>query len=67
MAKREQQRKLVEEFNASTELGTDVKVVKGDQVITTKTCSKAWLLGGHTALVKLAGLHGATLLEKVSK
>lgn len=48
--------------------GTDVIVMKDDRSeVRTKTRSRGFLLGGHTACIMLEGISGAYSLERVRK
>lgn len=66
MRARADQSKLVEDWNAKHAEGTAVTVAKDDgRIQRTVTLSEAWLLGGHTAVIKLHGISGCYSLERV--
>ena len=59
--------KLVLDWNKEHPEGTAVTVRLDDgTTINSKTTSEAWLLGGHTAVVKLEAIHGAFALARVT-
>lgn len=55
----------VENWNAKYPVGTEVRVMRdrGGPVVT-KTCSEAWMLSGHTAVVMLDGISGCYCLDR---
>ncbi len=54
-------------WNRLFPIGTPVKVRRDDgSELATKTRSEAWVLGGHTAVVKVDGFTGGYLLERVT-
>lgn len=56
--------RLVQDWNIIHQVGIDVIVTKYDGTEKkTKTCSGAWLLGGHTAVILLES--GCYALERV--
>lgn len=56
----------VAEWNQSYPPGTAVVVLLDDgSQRTTKTRSIAWVMGGHTAVVKIEGIAGGYLLDRV--
>lgn len=56
----------LDEWNRRNPIGTAVEVTKDDRsVMETKTASEAWLLGGHTQVVMLAGISGCYALSRV--
>ncbi len=61
----------VDLFNKSFPIGTPVTRYKAinplREPIPTKTRSKAWLLGGHTAVVKVDGIAGGVTIESLIK
>jgi hypothetical protein len=62
-----QQQRMVDRWNAKHPLRIDVFVRLDDGSIKrTKTVSKAWLLGGHTAVILVEGISGAYSLARVT-
>lgn len=62
-----QLQRQVDQWNARYPEGTEVTVRKDDgEFISTKTCSLASVLGGHTAVVWLDGISGCYLLDRVT-
>jgi hypothetical protein len=60
-----QQVKLVAAWNDSVMVGAAVSVKRDDgSELETKTRSVAWVLGGHTAVVKVEGIAGGYLLTR---
>ena len=63
------QQKLVDEWNATHPVGTPVTRYKFVNPLRepqqTKTCSEAWLMSGHTAMVKVEGVTGGVMVESV--
>lgn len=56
----------VRSWNEKYPVGSNVEVALDDGSIKeTKTASQAWVLGGHTAVVKLEGICGAYALSRV--
>lgn len=59
-----------DEFNVKYPVGTAVRVKLDNGAIKatqeTKTKSKAWMMGGHTAVVLLEGIPGAYALSRVT-
>lgn len=63
----EQEEARVDEWNTLHPEGTPVSVkLDDDSVITTTTLTEAWLLGGHTAVIKVCGISGAYKLDRVT-
>ncbi len=59
------QKRLVDQWQDGAE-GVRVVVTKDDGTeVVTKTRSKGWLLGGHTAVIMLEGISGGYSLERV--
>ncbi len=57
----------VEHFNALYNPGKIVDVRKDDgTVVSTTTETKAWVLGGHTGVIQVAGISGAYRLDRVT-
>lgn len=53
-------------WNAHRPTGTEIQVKLDDDTIrTTKTCSEAWVMGGHSAVILLEGISGAYSLDRV--
>lgn len=53
-------------WNAQNAIGTVVEVTLDDGSIKeTKTASEAWVIGGHTAVIKLEGIVGGYSLSRV--
>ena len=53
-------------WNEQNAIGTVVEVTLDDRSIKeTKTASEAWVLGGHTAVIKLEGISGGFSLSRV--
>lgn len=68
--KRKSQEQLSAEasnWNAKNPIGTSVKVIndRGGSFFTVTT-SEAWVMGGHSVMVKLRGISGGYLLERVT-
>lgn len=67
--KQEEQQKLVDQWNAMHQVGTPVTRYKLVDPLRepeqTRTRSEAWLMGGHTAVVKVEGVSGGVMLESV--
>lgn len=68
--KQKSQQKLVDEWNFQHPVGTTVtrfKLVRPlrDPQPPTKTRSRAWLMGGHTAMVMVEGVAGGVMVESV--
>lgn len=62
-----QEQQRVEEWNTLYPEGTRVRVRLDDgSHLKTETLSEAWLLGGHTAVIKIIGIVGAFKLDRVS-
>lgn len=60
-----QQQKLTDAWNAKYSVGTEVFVRRDNgEEQATRTRSKAWLLGGHTAVVMVDGISGCYLLKR---
>lgn len=63
------QQHLVDEWNAMHPIGTPVtryKLIKPlREPEQTKTRSEAWLVGGHSAVVKVEGVSGGVLIESL--
>lgn len=60
------QQKLVDDWNAKFLIGQQLEVkLDSGVVFETKTTSMAWLMGGHTAVIKLNGISGGYSLERV--
>lgn len=54
------------DWNSKHPVGTLVEVTKDDGSIEeTLTASEAWVLGGHTAVIKLVGISGGYALNRV--
>jgi len=57
---------LVAFWNAANPIGTRVLVtLDAGSVLRTRTKSAAWMLGGHTAVIKVDGIAGGYLLNRV--
>lgn len=69
MAKRKskaEQERDVAAWNEQHPEGTAVVVTKDDRSeLETVTTSKAWMVGGHTAVVMVQGISGGYLLDRV--
>lgn len=54
-------------WNARNPIGSSVKVVndRGGTFFTITT-SEAWVMGGHSVMVKLRGISGGYLLDRVT-
>lgn len=63
------QQKLVDDWNAKHPIGTKVTRYKLIQPLRepeeTTTRSEAWLMGGHTAVVKVDGVAGGVMVESL--
>ncbi len=58
--------KSVQQWNENHPVGTAVEVTLDDGSIKeTKTASEAWLMGGHSAVIKLEGISGGYSLDRV--
>lgn len=67
MRREEKQKQMVDQFNRWIQIGHAVKVKLDDGTLQdTVTESEAWLLGGHTAVIKLRGISGGYSLERVN-
>lgn len=70
--RKSKQQKLVEYWNLAHPTGTEVRRYKlmrprsGDYEVTATTCP-AWLLGGHTAVVKVVGVSGCVAIESLEE
>lgn len=54
------------DWNAKHPVGCKVEVTLDDGSIKeTQTASEAWVLGGHTAVIKLEGISGGYSLSRV--
>lgn len=54
-------------WNAAYPIGTAVMVSKDDHsVVRGVTTSAAWMLGGHTAVIKVTGISGCFALARVT-
>jgi hypothetical protein len=63
----QQQQQTVDAWNTHHPSGTAVNVHQDDGTIfNTTTRGRAWLLGGHTAVISVTGIAGAYLLERVT-
>ena len=63
----DRQTALIGEFNTANQIGIEVDVKKDDgSIVRTKTRSKAWLMGGHTAMILLEGISGGYMLQRVT-
>jgi hypothetical protein len=59
------ERALVTLWNQDHPVGTSVKVRRDDGTEThTSTTSEAWMLGEHSAVIKLAGISGCYSLNR---
>ena len=57
----------VNNWNERYDIGTPVNVKLDDGSIKeTRTCSVAWMLGGHTAVIMLEGISGGYSLRRVT-
>lgn len=58
---------LIRDWNEAHPIGTDV-IFRRDvgEPLETKTCSRAQLLNGHTAVIWLDGVSGCVALDRVS-
>jgi len=72
MAKRPKQKsieeltKQVDEWNAKVNVGDTVNVTLDNKnVITATVTSKAFVMGGHSAMVMIFGMSGAYSLDRV--
>lgn len=60
------QQTRINSWNRQHAIGTPVSVLLDEGgTMNTKTVSDAWLLGGHTAVVKVEGISGAYMLSRV--
>lgn len=63
------QQKLVDEWNSRHPVGTAVTRYKLVDPLRepeqTRTRSEAWLMGGHTAVVKVEGVSGGVMLDSI--
>jgi hypothetical protein len=63
----EQEEARVAEWNTLHPEGTPVRVKLDDgSEVTTTNLTEAWLLGGHTAVIKVCGISGAYKLDRVT-
>lgn len=54
-------------WNAKHPVGTEVRVIKDDDTIhVNQTKSEAYMLGGHTAVIHVAGISGCYALDRVT-
>jgi hypothetical protein len=54
-------------WNARNPVGTRVSVRRDNgTALLSATCSEAWVLGGHTAVVMVDGISGGYLLNRVN-
>lgn len=54
------------DWNSKNPVGCNVEVTLDDGSLKeTKTASEAWVLGGHTAVIKLEGIAGGYALNRV--
>lgn len=61
-----QQLRSIHDWNTQHPVGTKVSVTLDDgKVIATTTTEVAWLLGGHSAVIKTAAISGAYSLARV--
>ncbi len=66
LKKKNRQQELVEKWNRENEIGTEVEVtLDNETTMTTKTISRAALLGGHTAVIWVKGISGCYRLDRV--
>lgn len=57
----------VSKWNDAHPVGTAVKVrMDGGDIKLTTTTSEAWVMGGHSAMIKVEGISGGYMLERVS-
>ena len=55
-------------WNESVPVGSDVIVTKDDGTeLRTKTRSEAWVVGDHTAIVKVDGISGGYNLSRIRR
>lgn len=60
-------KRQVDRWNGQHAPGTDVTVRKDrGELVTTKTTSGAYVLGGHSAVIDLEGFSGCYLLDRVT-
>lgn len=58
--------KWVNDWNSKYPVGKPVEVTLDDGSIKeTKTASEAWVMGGHTGVIKLEGISGGYALSRV--
>jgi hypothetical protein len=63
---KQQLKGAIDEWNRNVPIGTAVEVQHDDGSLKeTKTQSLAWLLGGHTPVVKLEGISGCYALGRI--
>ena len=61
-----EQEALVDDWNAKYPIGTEVQVTLDlGEILDTKTRSIAWCLGHGAAIIKVEGISGGYLLERV--
>ena len=61
-----QAEKSANDWNSKYPVGKPVEVtLDGGSIKETKTASEAWVLGGHTAVIKLEGISGGYALNRV--
>lgn len=66
MPNRQKPEQAVRLWNDHHKIGTPVEVTLDDRSIKeTKTASEAWVMGGHTAVIKLEGIAGGYALHRV--
>lgn len=57
---------MASDWNSKHPIGSKVEVTLDDGSIkATKTSSEAWVMGGHTAVIKLEGVSGGYSLSRV--
>jgi len=60
-------RRDFENWNGKHGINTEVIVQLDDgTLLPTRTTSEAWLLGGHTAVIKVEGISGAYRLDRIA-
>lgn len=63
-----EQATMVARWNERHRIGAEVNVTRDDgSIMSTRTRSDAWLLGGHTAVIMVEGITGGYALERVSE
>ncbi len=61
------EQQLVDSWNSLNTVGCQVIVTMDDgSHLPTTTISDAWVMGGHSAVVKIAGISGAYSLKRVA-